>query len=516
MEKNNFPLVCINCLNYPTLRINPQLNTINIECPNCSFSNNLTIPQYIHELRKKEPSFKWNNHCKDHDCPYDCYCTFCYCHICSKDDSHNKHNVIKLGENKEKVNQRAGIIKEGYKYILEELSVIKNSYIKELVDKINQIEASYEKCQLKYFGILNLLEMLFKSYNEDAPNYYVEQNILENTNFTINHFEPKTDNLIEKIDKLKLYFDLEVFQKKLLNINSIVKKKRFPEISEITSLTLLNSGDVVLSFSNRIKIYPKKAQKQEFICLEEKGSHNDRVNYVCVLDDERLVSCTKNGKILIWNYNIKTKPEHIYEKAHLSEINKVILLPEKRIASCSNDGTIKIWNTNTKYELLHTLDADKKPVKSILLLNNNHYLVSGSDDTIIFWNMNTKEKERCLNGINCYYQNSLLQVSNSYLFVGGKGVLSIIDLRNYSFRKKTSDKVEVIYSMVQLTNDTVLCGCQGGILIEYDICFDSFGDFAKLRGKHGSSISSLLKINENSFITGSFDKIVEIYSLKDK
>ena len=38
MEKNNFPLVCINCLNYPTLRINPQLNTINIECPNCSFS----------------------------------------------------------------------------------------------------------------------------------------------------------------------------------------------------------------------------------------------------------------------------------------------------------------------------------------------------------------------------------------------------------------------------------------------------------------------------------------------
>ena len=133
MEKNNFPLVCINCLNYPTLRINPQLNTINIECPNCSFSNNLTIPQYIHELRKKEPSFKWNNHCKDHDCPYDCYCTFCYCHICSKDDSHNKHNVIKLGENKEKVNQRAGIIKEGYKYILEELSVIKNSYIKELV-----------------------------------------------------------------------------------------------------------------------------------------------------------------------------------------------------------------------------------------------------------------------------------------------------------------------------------------------------------------------------------------------
>ena len=222
MEKNNFPLVCINCLNYPTLRINPQLNTINIECPNCSFSNNLTIPQYIHELRKKEPSFKWNNHCKDHDCPYDCYCTFCYFHICSKDDSHNKHNVIKLGENKEKVNQRAGIIKEGYKYILEELSVIKNSYITELVDKINQIEASYEKCQLKYFGILNLLEMLFKSYNEDAPNYYVEQNILENTNFTINHFEPKTDNLIEKIDKLKLYFDLEVFQKKLLNINSIV------------------------------------------------------------------------------------------------------------------------------------------------------------------------------------------------------------------------------------------------------------------------------------------------------
>ena len=216
MEKNNFPLVCINCLNYPTLRINPQLNTINIECPNCSFSNNLTIPQYIHELRKKEPSFKWNNHCKDHDCPYDCYCTFCYFHICSKDDSHNKHNVIKLGENKEKVNQRAGIIKEGYKYILEELSVIKNSYITELVDKINQIEASYEKCQLKYFGILNLLEMLFKSYNEDAPNYYVEQNILENTNFTINHFEPKTDNLIEKIDKLKLYFDLEVFQKKLL------------------------------------------------------------------------------------------------------------------------------------------------------------------------------------------------------------------------------------------------------------------------------------------------------------
>ena len=107
--------------------------------------------------------------------------------------------------------------------------------------------------------------------------------------------------------------------------------------------------------------------------------------------------------------------------AHNNYIWKIIALPNGRFASCSDDGTIKIWNSNHPYELLRTLTGHSSGVTSILKLKKKDVLISSSyyDYILRFWNATTYQIITILEGVKCYKSNSLIEIDNNRIAVGG-------------------------------------------------------------------------------------------------
>lgn len=107
-------------------------------------------------------------------------------------------------------------------------------------------------------------------------------------------------------------------------------------------------------------------------------------------------------------------------------------MANNRIASCSQDKTIKIRNGNPPYYLIKTISGHKNYVTSILQIKNYELLISGSkDETLRTWNSYTYVINKIINNIDCCSSNSLIEVDNSKIIVGGENLISIVNMMEY-------------------------------------------------------------------------------------
>lgn len=78
---------------------------------------------------------------------------------------------------------------------------------------------------------------------------------------------------------------------------------------------------------------------------------------------------------------------------HYGSVNDIVFIPDtRRLVSCSHDQTIRIWDyVNGK--CLYVLEGHKSPVVGIQLIQNGRVLVScGVDGTVITWNPSTGKR----------------------------------------------------------------------------------------------------------------------------
>ena len=199
--------------------------------------------------------------------------------------------------------------------------------------------------------------------------------------------------------------------------------------------------------------------------------------------------------------------DYTIEEAHSDYIWKVIPLRNNRIASCSWDRTIKIWNSNYPYNLISTIKGHTSYVDSIIKLKDKDILISGSlDKTLRKWNLLTYQCISIIKNVDCAYSNSLLEIDNNRIIVGGKNVITIVNISNdiieYQIR---NDKLNYVYSFVQLRDGNILCGCKHGLIFLYDIKLNTLS-FRQER-IHNEAVFCLLNINKNQFTSGSNNEI---------
>ena len=193
--------------------------------------------------------------------------------------------------------------------------------------------------------------------------------------------------------------------------------------------------------------------------------------------------------------------DYTINNAHNDWIFKVISLTNNRIASCSRDTTIKIWNSNYPYNLISTIKGHTSYVDSIIKLKDKDILISGSDDnTLRKWNLLTYQCDKIINNVQCYYRNSLLEIDNNRIIVGGYNVITIVNISNdiieYQIR---NDKLNYVYSFVQLRDGNILCGCENGLICLYDIKLNTLS--FREEKIHDEPVFCLLNINKYQFIS---------------
>lgn len=292
----------------------------------------------------------------------------------------------------------------------------------------------------------------------------------------------------------------------------------------ISSLCILKDRRLVsCSLDGSITVYNETYQPQIHI----KKAHNYGISSICVLRENELVSASYK-EIRIWRIN-----EINYEliqtiKGHNSWINQVIELKDGKLCSCSNDGTIRVWDNKDNYQCVKTFRENIMTVALIIEMNN--YIISASlvNQSInlsssFFFSYTTfnetgqlmvwdESRDECVKTIEIFYGcsfSALTKLNDNALLVGYNDKICIVNIESSKVNEIKVKSFGIIRCLKVLKNELVLVGNEKGEICCYALLSNKI-IFEK--SFHHGKVLCLIGTEDNKIISCSDDKTINIYS----
>ena len=109
---------------------------------------------------------------------------------------------------------------------------------------------------------------------------------------------------------------------------------------------------------------------------------------------------------------------------------------------------------------------------------------------------------KIINNVECANRNSILEIDNNRIIVGGKNVITIVNISNNIIEHQIkNDKLNYVCSFVQLRDGNILCGRENGLICLYDIKLNTLS--FREKKIHNGIVYCLLNLNKYQFISSS-------------
>ncbi|KAF3341610.1 WD repeat-containing protein 55 isoform X1 [Carex littledalei] len=159
------------------------------------------------------------------------------------------------------------------------------------------------------------------------------------------------------------------------------------------------------------------------------------------------------------------------ENAHEDAVNRLVNLTETTVASGDDEGCIKVWDTR---------------------------------------------QHACCNSFNAHedYVSDLTYMPDTKEILGtsGDGTLSVCSLKKKKVKSQSEFSEDELLSVVVMKNGKkVICGTQTGALLLYS--WGYFKDCSDRFVGHPMSVDTLLKLDEDRLISGSYDGVIRLVGI---
>lgn len=276
----------------------------------------------------------------------------------------------------------------------------------------------------------------------------------------------------------------------------------------ISAILLMNDGRIAYTADNNL--INVVDIRNNFIC-DFSIPLSESVTYISQLDDEHIVVSLQDFSIKIFSFSKNNfKLEHSIDKAHSKWILKVIGLTQNRIASCSDDHTIKIWRGIFPYDLIATLVGHFHSPQAIIQIKNKELLMSGSfDATLRLWSLISYQCLTIRSYVICTSNNSLIQINENHIAIGSFGCCLIIEIDSLRLIEliKISDKAKGIHAVNVIDDNCILFSFDYEMYL-YDMKNKTYSKYKE--DLHQKDINTIVKINDNTIMTGSYDKSIRV------
>ena len=503
--KHHYNTICPKCSNYPLLSLNKDKpNMILIDCKNCGYLQCCQLNKYFNQIRRNAGKFQDEKQCITHQQIYNNYCKTCKIHICDQCKVHKSHELIAVDEVLPS-NFIEKAINNGYQHINKYCDNIKNLKIEKYLKKINLLELSFQSFQKKSNDIFFLFCLIVYNYEQNSNNYYLKSNLMNIKELNLYKFN-NDDHLQNLINYFRNYTLLKDYS--FVDIKNVKVIHSIHEHSKsVTSLIRLSDGRLASSSADKtIKIYNTSNNYNCDITIQT--GHIKGITWICQLNNGKLISCSFKS-LKIWSITKTSyQCEHTIENAHDDFIMAVVEITDNKFASCSRDKTITIWSKTPPYTVITKLEGHKASVVSIIQIEDK--LISGAwDDMLCIWNSSTYKFEEKIMNVICCWSHSLLELDKNKILVGGMKAIKIVNIEEYIIEQNIqNNELDNIWSLMKLRNGNILCGNDKGVLFCIDLT--TFSIVYKKKG-HDKTISSLIKFEENNFITSSEDATIKVW-----
>nr|AIZ68147.1 WD repeat-containing protein 55 [Ornithogalum saundersiae] len=249
-----------------------------------------------------------------------------------------------------------------------------------------------------------------------------------------------------------------------INLENMPFDLDFHPSSPIVAAGLINGRLLVYRYSNdsqperllRVRVHRKSCRAVRFV-------NSGSVILTASPDSSILATDVESGQEIAR-----------LEKAHGAAVNRLVNLTETTIASGDDVGCIKVWDTRQR-SCCNSFDADEDLVSEAAFI---------SDMT--------------------YVPDSMQLLASS-----GDGTLSVCSLRKNKVQNRSEFAEDALLSVVTMKNGRkVVCGTESGALLLY-----SWGHFEDCSDRflgHTQPVNSLLKLDEDTVISGSEDGLIRL------
>lgn len=461
--------------------------------------------------------------CEEHKTSISFYCRNCKKHLCQQClGAHGKHDITNLFDylsEKEFYALNSKFI-EAKKIVFEYNTAIKKELLNQIKKEMDKVEGAFERSKEINEALLKYYDILIKNYicTKSTPNYQVITNLLKN-NISLERFilipnETIQTNIENLIDFLNNKFSIEIDIPKnkqstsLFNmeLSKAICIKTLEDHKEgVSNIVLLNDRRLATcSLDGTIKVF----NSTNYDCAMTIPGHKKFVNYIAQLDDGKIISCSSDQTLKIWRINKNTfKCEKVID-IKKTNILKIICLTNKRIAMCANDKTIKIRQGFYPYGLIATMQGHTEEVRSIIQIKDGR-IVSGSyyDNTLRIWNSEKYVCVKIFEGINCCSRNSILELNDDKLVIGGTGGVTVVGLKNYNVLRSIKAGYEICSCLMLLPDGSFFLASDNN-LFHWDA---NFKTISKKKRVHEGAILGIVSINDKCFATCSADKTIKIW-----
>lgn len=516
--------MCPNCAQIPNLTIDfKHPEQILYTCSACKYyKKEISLESYFDKMNNKESpdsdlkELKCTIHDNNGIVSYCLKCNKNCCPTCEKMCEIQHHPSISISKNNkaiiDKITEELNLKK---KCIFEKIENQKDYYIKELQSKIESLKNSFENFKKRNEQVYKYLIILLNTL-EDYPTQKVEDNYQTNFSWNNEEFTDDIDILSKKnFDNFLKYIDTFVLVKESFDVKKFEQKKKIKKHRDIiSSLLQLKDGRIVsASFDGMIIIF-----NTNFNFAYQIDSHKENVSSMIEVNKNILVTCSFDRYIKTFVLNDNNFNSQFSVYSHRDNIYQLINLPDNKFASCSEDKKIIIWDYSLKK--LMELTGHATGVKGMILEDNEQLIISISDDkTLRQWDYQNNKKSKIITQLeNCYFISSIIQCDHYHVLIGSFNQVLLVNFRQEGEKQISivlnDTKYGYIDSIISYKKGLFLLSCYEGIIV-YNHYTKNINEIKVYDTNHSKAVSALLKIGDNSFISGSLDNSIIIWEYKE-
>lgn len=367
--------------------------------------------------------------------------------------------------------------------------------IKQIKGKLNtspenlKVIVAYEKELAGIEDDTRIIEIFLKLKKEYFTNNFCS--FFQKNNLAIQN---SINDFVEKASlELKLYnllnFPIEI----ILNILNYLSA---PDLSKTAQVCSFFYG-----IKNSIPIPP---------LARFKIAHKDTISTAIKLNRNTIVLGFFDGTVAI--YDLISSSLQIFSY-HNDAINALHLLDNERLLVASSDGFVTLIDLKHK-KLIRKFGESEYINTCLAMLNNNELMVGSSQKTIIVFNINSGEKirliEACDEKFKYFLPQAIYQLNDKKMLVCGH------NHQIYLFDKLAGKKILSFVGHTDIVKATIIFG---KIMVSAStdktirLWNIDTGKCIKVLKGHTGAINCLAKINASQFVTGACDGTVRLWDI---
>lgn len=222
------------------------------------------------------------------------------------------------------------------------------------------------------------------------------------------------------------------------------------------------------------------------------------------------------GRVQLFKFGDElTEAESVWSVDAHSESCRAIRFAEdgRYLLTASPDCSILATNVETGQAVARLNNAHGCPINRLVNLGDNSVASGDDDGTIKVWDT---RQNTCCNSFSPHedYISDLEFVpsTSQLLGVSGDGTLSVCNLRRNKVDARSEFSEDELLSVVLVKDGRkIVCGSQEGVLLLYS--WPHFKDCSDRFIGHPKSVEAILKLNEDTILTGSSDGLIRLITI---